>query len=105
MDVPTFLTRAFRTALTTLGAVPVEIQGHRTNAVLGPLEEAEDLLLGGEGDHRTLTIALPTADLPFLPQKGGTVIAQDRQWKINLVQSHPGTVTTLTLHSPSRRTS
>lgn len=103
MSATKFISNAFQSTISSVGSEVITVGGHKVEAVLGETTETEDLVLGGEGDHRILSVMFPTAALPHVPLKGQTVSVGNEDWQINQVDRHPDTTTRLSLNSPSRR--
>jgi hypothetical protein len=105
MSAPDFLAGALASTMPSLsGGETVTIESETIPAVLDPTSEGDDLVLGGEGDHRTLSLLVASADLPArLPLKGDGVQARGLEWIIASLEYHPLTTTRLNLESPARR--
>ena len=103
MSAPKFLQNAFKSTVSALGGESITIKGESVLAVLGEEQETEDLVLGGEADHRTLTALFPSDSLTFQPRKGQTCHAREQDWQIHMVDAHNQTTTRIELRSPSRR--
>ena len=104
MSAPKFLSNALNSTIGSLsGGETASIEGTLVPAVIEATTESEDLVMGGEGDHRSVTILVRSSALNEAPPKGGSVTLRGREWQIADVQYHPLTSTRLTLESPDRR--
>lgn len=104
MSAHRFLRGAFKALTSSLtGGETVGIGGGSYPAIIEMSSETEDLVLGGDGDHRRLTAMIRTSALPTIPAKGEVVHARDKDWIVAEVETHPLTSTRLTLESPDRR--
>ena len=105
MSAQDFLAAALSASIAPLSGGDTIVIGSTTiPAILDPIQEVEDLMLGGDGDHRSVTCLVHSADLPpETPKKGDAVQLRGQDWHINSIDHHPATTTRMTLHSPSRR--
>jgi hypothetical protein len=90
---------------TLSGGETLTVESYSIPAVIDPDGETLDLVLGGDGDHRTLSLLVQTSDLTrhsLEIEKGAEVSARGQDWIVESIQAHPIT-TRLSLQSPNRR--
>lgn len=108
MSIPGILSKAFRSTIPALsGGETLIVESHSIPAVIDPETEGLDLVLGGDGDHRTLSLTVASADLAkhgLTIEKGTEVQARGKDWIVENVEGHPLTSTRVSLQSPNRRT-
>lgn len=105
MSTHDFLSAALSSTIESLsGGDEITIGSKTITSILDPIQEVEDLMMGGEGDLRSVTCLVQSSDIADSPpQKGDGVQLQGQEWKIHSIDYHQGTTTRLTLHSPARR--